>query len=684
MRLRWALLSLVLATVSVAGQQGADQPRFRAGANLVRVDAYISKDGAAVTDLTANDVDVFEDDKPQKIEGFELVTRRPPIPESARVDPTNVAAMREAAADSSARLFTLFFDTYHVSLSGSYRARNPVIETLDKVIGQDDLVGAMTPEMSPTNIVYGHRTSSIERFVTDTWHWGERGRFPADPIDQDFFRCYPDSGETAGIASRMVTRRREQRALDALSGLVTHLDGLRPERKFVIVFTEGWPLYQRDENLARVLGGGPPGPDRIGLGPGGKITTGQTQQDQSGQTQEACDRQRLMLAYIDHEIELREILQRANRANVSFYPVDARGLVVFDRDLGSTLEPDLPVSVDAALLRRRQDALRTMADQTDGVAILNTNQVGGALQRVFADVGSYYLMSYYSTNTKLDGRFRRISVRVKRDGLEVRSRPGYLAPTESEARSAGVALPDKTGRLTPTPPASVTRALDALAPARGNLPVRIQASGGPGVVRAIVELDQATLKLPEWSGGGDLKLSIEGERGGNPYTINSVLEPGQRSVTALGPETPLAPGRYSVKAEVTARGTRLPLQVTTFAVVPAETATIGTAALALRRGPSTGLAYQPTADSRFRRTERIRVEVPVLADGVTTTGRMLNREGQAMPLTVTTSERAEGNLKLAVAEVILAPLAAGEYVLELSCAAKSGTETISYGFRIIP
>jgi VWFA-related protein len=682
MRSGWALTALVLASASVAGQQGGEQPRFRAGANLVRVDAYVSKDGAAVTDLTAGDVEILEDDKPQKIEGFELITRSPAESQPPRSEATTVAGAREAAADPDTRLFTLFFDTFHVSLSGSYRAQSPVIETLDKVISQDDLVGVMTPETSPSNIVYGRRTSGIERFVRETWTWGQRDDLiPRDPVDQQFYVCYPDVGETAGIAARMVARRREQRTLDALSGLVTHLDGLRPDRKFVIVFSEGWPLYQRDENLARVIGGTPPGPDRIGLGPGGKLTTGQTQQqDPSAQPQEACDRQRLMLAYIDHSIELREILQRANRANVSFYPVDARGLVAFDRPI----DQNVPPSADAAGLRLRYDSLRMMADQTDGVAVLNTNAVGPAMQRVFADVGSYYLMSYYSTNTKLDGRFRRISVRVKREGLEIRSRPGYLAPTESEARAAGVELPDRTGRLTPTPPASVTRALDQLAPARGNLPVRIQAAGSVGKVRATVELDPATLKLPEWAGGGDLKLSIEGERGGNPHTMNTVIEPGQRSVTTLGPDTALAPGRYYVKAVLTARGARIPLQVTTFAVVPAETAMVGTAALALRRGPSTGLAYVPTADSRFRRTERIRIEVPVLVEGVTTTGRMLNREGQSMPLTVATSERTEGTMKLAVAEVILAPLAAGEYVLELACAAKGGTETVSYGFRIVP
>jgi VWFA-related protein len=696
MGLRWAVIALAMASASVAAQPGGEQPRYRGGANLVRVDAYISKDGVAVADLTANDVEVFEDDKPQKLESFELVTRRPSDRGAPRVEPTTIAAAREAASDPNARLFTLFFDTFHVSLEGSYRSRNAVVEMLDKVIGQDDLVGAMTPEMSVLNIVYGHRTSSIERYVTDTWQWGTRHRVDQrDDVERQFVQCYPLYPD---ISDKMILRRREQMTFDALSGLVTYLDGLRPDRKFVVVFTEGWPLYGRDENLARVLDDKIPGPDRIGLGPEGKLTTGQTAQEPRYQSPEWCDRQRLMLAYIDHGIELREILQRANRSNVSFYPVEARGLVAFDLPMGPSLEKpkpivngkpsgatdELPPSVDQAGLRARYEGLRLMADQTDGVAILNTNDTASAIGRVFADVGSYYLMSYYSTNTKLDGRFRRLSVRVKREGLDVRSRPGYLAPTESEARAAGVALPDKTGRLTPLPSPTVTRALDALAPARGRMPVRIQASGGAGMVRAIVELDPATMKLPEWSGGGDLKLSIEGERGGNPYTINSVLEPGQRSITTVGPEAPLAPGRYSVKAELTARGSRLPLQVTTFAVVPATTATIGTAALALRRGPSTGLTYQPTADSRFRRTERIRLELPVLAEGVTTTGRMLNREGQAMPLTVTTSERADGAMKLATAEVILAPLAEGEYVIELSCAAKTGTETISYGFRIVP
>jgi hypothetical protein len=163
------------------------------------------------------------------------------------------------------------------------------------------------------------------------------------------------------------------------------------------------------------------------------------------------------------------------------------------------------------------------------------------------------------------------------------------------------------------------------------------------------------------------------------------IEPGQRSIPIDGTEQPLNAGRYSVRAELLARNSRLPIQVTTFATVPAENVTVGTGALALRRGPSTGLAYVPTADPRFRRTERLRIEVPVASEGFAGTGRLLTREGKPLVVVVNYSSRADAKGKqLAVAEAALAPLAAGEYVLELSLAKDGKTETVSYGFRIVP
>jgi hypothetical protein len=329
-----------------------------------------------------------------------------------------------------------------------------------------------------------------------------------------------------------------------------------------------------------------------------------------------------------------------------------------------------------------------MALQTDGEVVLDTNEVSSALRKILSDIGSYYLFSYYSSSAKLDGRFRRIRVEVNRPDVEIRHRPGYLAPTEAEARAAGGITTTSAGAKAPPP--TVTRALDALAPARGNMPVRVQAAGGGGTIRATVELDAATLKRPEWISGGTLKLTFEPERalgstqGAASQTVTMAIEPGQRSIPVEGTTEPLAAGRYSVRAELTPRGSRVPIQVTTFATIPKDAAQIGTGALALRRGPSTGLAYVPTADPRFRRTERLRIEVPISGEGFTGAGRMLTREGQPLQLVVNYTTRTDSRGPLGVGEVALAPLAAGEYVLELSLTKDGKTEAVSYGFRLIP
>jgi hypothetical protein len=168
--------------------------------------------------------------------------------------------------------------------------------------------------------------------------------------------------------------------------------------------------------------------------------------------------------------------------------------------------------------------------------------------------------------------------------------------------------------------------------------------------------------------------------------VTLAVDPGQRSILVNGVDRPLAAGRYSVRAEITPRNGRLPIQVTTFATVPADSAQVGSGLLASRRGPSTGLAYVATADPRFRRTERLRVEVPIADDGFTATGRLLTREGHPTALNVPFTVRSDDATKqqFGVADLTLAPLAGGEYVLELSLVKDGKTDVVSYGFRIIP
>jgi hypothetical protein len=229
----------------------------------------------------------------------------------------------------------------------------------------------------------------------------------------------------------------------------------------------------------------------------------------------------------------------------------------------------------------------------------------------------------------------------------------------------------------------VARALESITPGRANAPVRIQASGVAGNVRAVVELDMATSRLPEWATGGTLQVTFETERGTQPRVIAQTVAPGQRSFTLEGPDGGLAPGRYIVRAELRAAKGAAPLRASTDATVPPPGAALGTSAIALRRGPTTGLAYQATADPRFRRTERIRIEVPVFGDGeIKPVARVTTRESQPLQLHVTVTDRKDETTgqRFIVAEAVLAPLAASDYIFEVAL----GDKTTSYGFRVVP
>ncbi len=107
-----------------------------------------------------------------------------------------------------------------------------------------------------------------------------------------------------------------------------------------------------------------------------------------------------------------------------------------------------------AMLRQRIEVMRTLADNTDGIAVVNSNDLDGGMRRISDDLTSYYLLGYYSTNAKLDGRFRSLKVKVKQPGVDVRARRGYRAATDSRGRPLPAArltrrCPRPRGRSTP-------------------------------------------------------------------------------------------------------------------------------------------------------------------------------------------------------------------------------------------
>ena len=527
-----------------------EQPRFRAGANLVRVDAYVLKDGAAVTDLVAEDFEVLEDNVRQRVETLELIQPRGPAPQNALREPNTVAESREMATDPAARVFVLFLDRHNVSLEGSFRAQAPITRLLNRIIGQDDLVGIMTPEMSPRDLTLARRLLAIERLFKDSWFWGQRDRrSPADRGEQEILRCFPEASDEVIAQIHLID------TLNALDRLIVHLENVREDRKFVLLLSEGWLLDGAERSAA--------------LGPPRETPRRQPGELQPPGMDPSCQRLSLMLQMSDTQRQFQDLLHRANRANVSFYPVDARGLVVFDSPIGPNPPP--PPSVDAARLRARHDTLRTLATVTDGFAIVDTGNIDKALDRMVQDAGAYYLLGYYSSNTKLDGRYRKLTVRVKRPGVSVRARPGYLAPTEAEMIAQREAMAAAIATAAKPVPQSFTRAL------------------------------------------------------------------------------------------------------------------LGDRPLVSRRGPSTGLHYQRTTDSEFRRTERLRVAIPRLVPGGSVTARLLGPDEKPLAVVITLGEQVEPEFgDMIVADVTLAPLAQAEYELEVSLEKEGQKETTTYRFAIIP
>jgi len=143
------------------------------------------------------------------------------------------------------------------------------------------------------------------------------------------------------------------------------------------------------------------------------------------------------------------IIGYANRSNITFYPVDAAGLRVQSKEAEVARNVNLAGAQgigDAAreegawtkelerqnqLVESRPAAvLGRLAKETGGFVIENTNNLGAGVARMQQERTTYYLLGYQPTNATMDGKFRRVSVKVKRSKVSVRARPGYLAVSQ--------------------------------------------------------------------------------------------------------------------------------------------------------------------------------------------------------------------------------------------------------------
>ena len=390
----------------------------------------------------------------------------------------------------------------------------------------------------------------------------------------------------------------------------------------------------------------------------------------SGVSRVECEADLRALARLDHSQRLRDMSEAANRSLVAFYPVNAAGLGVSDAALAASGTG--ATASDAAI-----DSLRFLADNTGGTATLAASDRGGLAGRLQTEGVPYYLVRYRSSNTKLDGRFRALTARTTRPEVRVRVRRGYRGPTPDELLSDRAARRDRARAASPAEPPSS-------APPSFKIRTAAWASTDGALFWVVGELDPRLRRELVWTAAVKAEVTVVAGDGRQVLTRALSMSPSENSFALRVPEQGELPDEdYAVRVRVYPEGDA-GVALTDTARVALGRAPRGLSEpLVWRRGPTTGPRYVQTATTRFRREDRLRLEFATRLDGAPQ-ARLVDRTGSPLQVPVASTVRADAGdegLRWVVAEVTLAPLAAGDYEIELELA---GGVSHGFPFSVVP
>ena len=383
---------------AVNAQEPQRKPTFRSGRDLVSVDVVVrDRQGNLVKGLTAADFEIRENGQPQEVLTFSFQeiadTATQPIATAELL-----AGVEEKMTESSStaktaapvttqdyagrRMMVLLFDTSSMQPEDVQRA----VDAANKFVSE---------QMSPADMVAVATVSTTLDVLTD--FTGDRAK-----VAQTLARLGWTEGtatpppDAATAATDEATAAAEEVAATEASELDMFNNDVRLRALRTLAETLA-PLEQKKAILYFSAG-----------------------MERSGQ---------------DNQIELRAAINAAVMSHVAIYPVDTRGLqaVVPGGDAtqasgrGQALFSGRGMRQQFARLAASQDTLTSLAADTGGRAFINSNDFGEAFVRVRRDMSAYYLIGYSSSDATKDGRFRRIQVRMKTEGLRVEARAGYFA-----------------------------------------------------------------------------------------------------------------------------------------------------------------------------------------------------------------------------------------------------------------
>jgi VWFA-related protein len=351
------------------------------------------RDGKPVENLTKDDFQVYEDGKLQTLQtcdfqrlGTAPLTARQPSPDNSAAavgTPSPAATSLDTQRLQNRRLIVMLFDFSSMEAGEQTRTRDAALKFLSSQMSASDMVSLMT---------FGNQLQTVQEFTSDR-----------DLLTSKIksFRV-GESSELAGMAD-------------------TGPDAEDQSGTFVADDTE-FNIFNTDRKLAALEEAArrlAPYPEKKALVyfSSGVEKTG-----------------------VENQSQLDATVNAAVRANVAFYPIDARGLLASapggDATKASAAGSGLFSGKAQRSLRdsfqNSQETLYTLASDTGGKALLDSNDLTEGLRQVQHDIGSYYLLAYHTSNTAPDGRYRKIQVKLvpQRAALKAKLnyRQGYFAP----------------------------------------------------------------------------------------------------------------------------------------------------------------------------------------------------------------------------------------------------------------
>ena len=415
MRTRLLLLAALIPLAAggpASGQQPAQPvppPTFRAEVNYVEVDARVfDEKGTFVTTLGKDDFQVFEDGKPQQVQLFSLIN----IPVERAERPLFAAKPIEPDVQTNTkanegRIYLLVLDDEHTAALRSQRTRAAARQFIERYVGANDVAAVVFTggrADAAQDFTNNPRLllAAVDKFMGNKLRSATLNRLE----EEQRTRATRSAGDPIADLDASERGFKARGMLESIKNLATYMGGVRGRRKAMVLFSEGI-----DYDIYDVM-------------------------NVSGNSRDATD----IMQWT------RDVIAEATRANVAIYGVDPRGLTAMGDDAIQiqSLPEDNSLGIGTGSLynelRLAQDSLRTLSDETGGFAVVNRNDFTTAFQRIVDDNSSYYILGYYPSNDRRDGRYRKIEVRVPgKPGLNIRARRGYVAARgrAPEAKSAG-------------------------------------------------------------------------------------------------------------------------------------------------------------------------------------------------------------------------------------------------------